>query len=147
MSMRLLIGMRMADRSILDALGRQAALVKIETKEIEREITRYCECFLQEGNKRIHEKNEALHEKLEPLQNRFKTLQTVREVHNIVRTSDEDLRNLQTKMRVLSSEIDAGRLQDNAGVTKIEKQLHQFQLHELSMGARSTRSIYCCQSH
>jgi hypothetical protein len=46
----------MTDRSVLDDLGRQAAFVKVETKEIEKVITRYCECFLQEVNQRIHEK-------------------------------------------------------------------------------------------
>jgi hypothetical protein len=98
--------MRMANYLILDNLGHQAALVKIETKE----ITRYCEYFSQEGNHRIDEKNEALHGKLEQLKNRFKTLRAVREVCSIVFTSDEDLRDIRAKMRALSSEIDAARM-------------------------------------
>jgi nucleoid-associated protein YejK len=65
--------MRKSDRSAFDDLGRQAALGKVETKEIEKVITQYCESFTQDGNQRIHEKNEALHGKLEQLKNRFKT--------------------------------------------------------------------------
>jgi chromosome segregation ATPase len=117
----------MEDRSVLDDLGHQAALVKVETKE----ITRYCECFSQERNERIHEKNEALHKKLEQLKNMFKILRAVREVNNIVVTLDENLRDMRAKMRAFCSEIDAARMRKNAGIAKIEKQLHQ--LDELSM--------------
>jgi hypothetical protein len=119
--------MRMADRSVLDDLGDQAALVNVETKE----ITRYCECFSQERNESIHEKNEALHGKLEQLKNRFKILWAVREVNNIVLTLEEDLRNMQAKMKTFCSKIDAARMRKNAGIARIEKQLHQ--LGELSM--------------
>jgi hypothetical protein len=117
----------MADRLVFDNLGRQAALDKIEAKE----ITRYCECFSQDGNQCIHKKNEALPGKLEQLKNRFKTLWTVRDVSRIVLTSDEDMRDLQAKIRTLPSEIDAARMRKNARVAIIEKQLHQ--LRELSM--------------
>jgi hypothetical protein len=108
----------MANRSVLDDLGRQAIFVKVETMEIKKAITRYRECFWQEGNQRIHEKNKALHGKLEQLKNRFKTLRAVREVRSIVFTLDEDLRDMQAKMRALSIEIDAARMRKNSQLRK-----------------------------
>jgi hypothetical protein len=98
--------MKMANYLILDNLGCQAAFVKVKTKQ----ITRYCECFSQEGNQHIDEKNETLHGKLEQLKNRFKTLRAVREMCSIVFTSDEDSRDMQAKIRALSSEIDAAKM-------------------------------------
>jgi hypothetical protein len=125
-SVRELVDSRMSDRSVLDGLSRLSALVRVETTEIEKAISRHGDCFSSEGNERIHEKNEALHTQLEHLKTRFRTSRAVKEVRTIVLTSEEDMKDFQARIRTLSSAIDVGKMRRTGILAKIEKQMRQL---------------------
>jgi hypothetical protein len=125
-SVRELVGMRMSDRSVLDGLVRLSALVRVETAEIEKAISRHCDCFSPENNARIHEKNELLHAHLQQLKTRFRALRAVKEVRSIALTTEDDLKDLQVRIRTLSSAVDVGKMRQSGILAKIEKQIRQL---------------------